>query len=524
MLSDAIKIYLNLIQTMVINTMQYNLPDSAIQERGRYQDIGMVLGPIVFTLLMFFSTEQQTMSVAAWRTAAVGLWMAIWWATEAIPVPVTAFLPIVTFPLLGITSLKEATSAYSNPIIYLFLGAFLLALAVERWNLHKRIALSILSVTGTDGNRLIGGFMVVGALLSMWMTNTSTAMMLMPIALSVTTVISENIQGLSRARKNAFQVAMLLGLAYATTIGGLATLVGTPPNALLAAFILENYGVEISFARWMALGVPIMCVMLPLTWLLLTRVTFKVDIPANPETQLHIEKLRRELGPITKPEVRVAVIFSLVILFWIMRRPISAWFGADFLTDPGIVMAAALLLFIMPSGASHYASSDRSHAAAQPQLMTWHDASRLPWGVLILFGGGLSLAASVSSTGLAQWLGESLMPLGNMGILVLIIAATGVVIFLTELTSNLATTATFLPVMAAVALQLNISPLLLCVPITLAASCAFMLPVATPPNAIVFASGLLTIPQMVRAGILLNILGMVILTAVAVWWSPYIFG
>ncbi|NCP65462.1 MAG: SLC13/DASS family transporter [Paraglaciecola sp.] len=504
--------------------MQYNLPDSGIQERGRYQDVGLLLGPIIFTTLMYFSSDQDVMSVAAWRTAAVGLWMAIWWATEAIPVPVTAFLPIVTFPMLGIASLKEATAAYSNPIIFLFMGAFVLALAVERWHLHKRIALSILSVTGTDGNRLIGGFMVVAALLSMWMTNTSTTMMLMPIALSVTTVICDNIDGLSKSRKSNFQVAMLLGLAYATTIGGLATLVGTPPNALLAAFIQENYGIEISFARWMALGVPIMCLMLPLTWLLLTRFTFKVDIPANQHTQAHINKLRRELGPITRPEMRVAIIFALVIVFWILRRPIASWFDADFLTDPGIVMAAALLLFILPSGAAHNDASNTHRPAAQPQLMTWHDASRLPWGVLILFGGGLSLAASVSSTGLAQWLGESLMPLGDMGILLLIIAATGVVIFLTELTSNLATTATFLPVMAAVALQLNISPLLLCIPITLAASCAFMLPVATPPNAIVFASGLLSIPQMVRAGILLNILGMALLTAVAVWWSPYIFG
>jgi solute carrier family 13 (sodium-dependent dicarboxylate transporter), member 2/3/5 len=504
--------------------MQYNLPDSGIQERGRYQDVGLLLGPIIFTTLMYFSTDQDVMSVAAWRTAAVGLWMAIWWATEAIPVPVTAFLPIVTFPMLGIASLKEATAAYSNPIIFLFMGAFLLALAVERWHLHKRIALSILSVTGTDGNRLIGGFMVVAALLSMWMTNTSTTMMLMPIALSVTTVICDNIDGLSKSRKSNFQVAMLLGLAYATTIGGLATLVGTPPNALLAAFIQENYGIEISFARWMALGVPIMCMMLPLTWLLLTRFTFKVDIPANQHTQAHINKLRSELGPMTHPEMRVAIIFALVIVFWILRRPIASWFDADFLTDPGIVMAAALLLFILPSGAEHNDDSNSHRPAAQPQLMTWHDASRLPWGVLILFGGGLSLAASVSSTGLAQWLGESLMPLGDMGILLLIIAATGVVIFLTELTSNLATTATFLPVMAAVALQLNISPLLLCIPITLAASCAFMLPVATPPNAIVFASGLLSIPQMVRAGILLNILGMALLTAVAVWWSPYIFG
>jgi solute carrier family 13 (sodium-dependent dicarboxylate transporter), member 2/3/5 len=500
--------------------MQVESPDSMMSKRGRYQDIGLLVGPLVFLLFIFL--PQNTMSQQAWLTAAVSLWMAIWWATEAIPVPATALLPIVMFPILGIASLKEATSGYSNPIIYLFLGAFLLALAVERWNLHKRIALSILSVTGTNGKHLIGGFMLVAALLSMWMTNTSTTMMLLPIALSVTTVIADNIEGLSAKRKNAFQVAMLLGLAYAATIGGMSTLVGTPPNALLAAFILENYAIEMSFARWMALGVPIMCFMLPVTWLLLTRVVFKVDIPASQKTQQHIHHLRTELGAISKPEKRVALLFCLVIILWIIRRPLSAWFELDFLSDPGIVMAAAILLFVIPNGGL---VKSQNQLAQDPKvsLMTWADTSQLPWGVLILFGGGLSLAACVSSSGLAQWLGESLMPLGRFGTLALIIAATGVVIFLTELTSNLATTATFLPVMAAVALQLDISPLLLCIPITLAASCAFMLPVATAPNAIVFSSGKLTIPQMVKVGVLLNIIGMALLTAVTVWWSPYVF-
>ncbi|MDP5030949.1 SLC13 family permease [Paraglaciecola sp.] len=500
--------------------MQDQIIRSTNLERGRYQDIGLILGPMVF--LLFILIPQQTMSQAAWYTAAVSLWMAIWWATEAIPVPATALLPIVAFPMLGIASLKDATSGYANPIIFLFLGAFLLALAVERWNLHKRIALSILSVTGTNGKRLIGGFMLVAALLSMWMTNTSTTMMLLPIALSVTTVIADNIEGLSAKRKGAFQVAMLLGLAYAATIGGMSTLVGTPPNALLAAFIQDNYGIEMSFARWMALGVPIMCCMLPITWVLLTRVVFKVDIPASQQTQNHIQALRRELGVITKPEKRVAILFCLVIVFWIMRRPLATWFNIDYLSDPGIVMTAAILLFVIPNGGVPVRSG-RSQPSPFEKLMTWEQTHQLPWGVLILFGGGLSLAASVSSSGLAQWLGESLMPLGSFGILTLIIAATGVVIFLTELTSNLATTATFLPVMAAVALQLDISPLLLCIPITLAASCAFMLPVATAPNAIVFASGKLTIPQMVKVGVLLNMIGMALLTAATVWWSPYIF-
>lgn len=483
----------------------------ATSQRARYQDIGLVAGPSLFVLMLLVESWQSGMPIEAWRTAAVGLWMAIWWSTEAIPVPATAFLPIISFPVLGIASLKQATSSYANPILYLFLGAFILALAVERWQLHKRVAMAILSYTGTDGKRLIAGFMTVAALLSMWMTNTSTTMMLMPIALSVATVVTDQIEELSSQRKKDFQVAILLGLAFAATIGGLATLVGTPPNALLAAFISENYGIEITFASWMMVGVPVTVIMLPVAWYVLTHISFKVDIPASDKVQQHIESLKSDLGKITKPEKRVAIIFALVILFWMLRRPLSAWLQIDFLSDPGIVMFGALLLFLLPSGSKE-----------QAKLMTWQDTSSLPWGVLLLFGGGLSLASAVASTGLAKYLGESLVPLGSFGLFALIIAATGLVIFLTELTSNLATTATFLPVVAAIALQLDVTPLMLCVPITLAASCAFMLPVATPPNAIVFASGKIAIPQMVKAGVLLNFTGLFLLTVVSIWWAPAI--
>lgn len=492
--------------------MNANVNDVIEQPRARYQDIGLILGPLLFVVMMIAGANQSIMDESAWRVAAVGLWMASWWATEAVPVPATAFLPIVVFPFLGVKTLGEVTASYANPIIYLFLGAFILALAVERWQLHKRIALVILSYTGTDGRYLIGGFMLVAALLSMWMTNTSTTMMLMPIALSVAKVIADNNQHLSDKQTKDFQAAMLLGLAFAATIGGLSTLVGTPPNALLAAFLNDNYNIQITFASWMLVGVPIMLVMLPLAWFSLTRWSFKVDIPANKAVDEHLLALRADLGQMTKAEKRVAIIFALVVVCWIARRPISSALDISFLSDTGIVMTAALILFLMPSGNKQ-----------QSQLMTWHDANRLPWGVLILFGGGLSLAAAVSSSGLAAWLGSSLTPLGGLGIFVLVVAATGLVIFLTELTSNVATAATFLPVVAAVALELGVSPLLLCIPITLAASCAFMLPVATPPNAIVFASGVLSIPQMVRAGAILNVIGMLLLTFVAVWLAPLVF-
>ncbi len=486
--------------------------DTCAPERARYQNIGLLLGPIIFFLMMLLDRSQTVMEPAAWRVAAVGLWMAAWWATEAVSVPVTAFLPMVMFPFLDVASMAETTRHYANPIIYLFLGAFILAIAIEKWQLHKRIALAILSITGTDGKFLIGGFMVVAALLSMWMTNTSTTMMLMPIALSVANMIAQENQHLNDRQIKAFQKAMLLGLAYAATIGGLATLIGTPPNALLAAFLVENYDIQITFANWMLVGVPVMVVMLPLAWYSLTHISYKVDIPANPEVNEHIKNMVADLGPMTKAEARVGLVFLLVVSFWILRQPISTWFGVDFLTDTGIVMTAALLLFLLPSGSQK-----------QTQLLTWENVQGLPWGVLVLFGGGLSLAAAVSDSGLAAWLGSSLMPLGAFGVLALVLAATGLVIFLTELTSNVATAATFLPVVAAVALELGVSPLLLCVPVTLAASCAFMLPVATPPNAIVFASGKLTIPDMVQAGFLLNIIGMVLLTLVAIWLAPMVF-
>jgi len=452
---------------------------------------------------------QDVMNPQAWRAAAVGLWMAIWWATEAIPVPVTAFLPIVIFEPLGIASLKDAAAPYANPIIYLFLGGFLMALALERWNLHRRIALAILDRTGTDGRRLIGGFMFVCAMLSMWMTNTSTTMMLLPIVLSVIAVIHDNVSELSEKNRNNFRIAMLLGLAYSASIGGLATLVGTPPNALLIGYLADNYGLEISFARWMTVGIPVTLVMLPIAWVVLTRLMYPVNVPASDAVKKHLHELRADLGPMTTPEKRVAVIFVLVILSWMLRRPLTELLGIKGITDPGIVMTAAVLLFMMPSG-----------SPSQPQLMAWHDARRLPWGVLILFGGGLSLAAAVSNTGLALWLGESLAPLNAWGLAVLVVASVALVIFLTELTSNLATTATLLPVMGAIAVQAGLPPLMLTVPITIAASCAFMLPVATPPNAIVFATGEITIPQMVRAGFALNLIGIVVVTIIALYVAP----
>ena len=482
------------------------------REHSVIKQIGLWSGPLAFLLMLLTSSAQEAMSREAWVVAGVGLWMATWWSTEAIPVAATAFIPLVSFPLLQVMPVKAVAQSYAHPTIFLFMGAFVLALAVEKWSLHRRIALTVLLKTGTDGRRLILGFMVAAALLSMWMTNTSTAMMLLPIAASVAATVAEKAVGASVEEKRRFQVALLLALAYATTIGGMSTIIGTPPNVLLAGFIEETYGLQIAFFDWMLIGLPLALVLLPLGWVVLTRVAFHVDVPPSAEAANVISGMRREMGAMTSPEVRVGLLFLSVVLLWMSRKWLNHVSGLEGLSDAGIVMAAALLLFVIPS-----------KKGSVTRLMEWEDVGRLPWGVLILFGGGLALAAQVSSSGLAVWLGESLLPVANLGTLALIVAAAGLVVFLTELTSNLATTATFLPVIAAIAAQSGIEPLILCVPVTLAASCAFMLPVATPPNAIVFSSGVLTIPEMVRAGFVMNLVALVVLTLLATLAVPLVF-
>ncbi len=475
-----------------------------------YQRIGLFAGPII-ALTVGFGFSPEGLPREASVVAAVGLLMAIWWATEAIPVAATAFAPIVILPLAGVASIAEAASPYANPIIYLFLGGFVIALAIERCGLHRRIAFSIFAVIGADARFIVAGFMVAAAFVSMWISNSSTTLMLLPIAVSVVTVISETMPELDARERRNFGACLLLGLAYAATIGGLSTLVGTPPNAFLAGFMQETYGVEMGFARWMMVGLPVALCLLPVAWLMLVRVIFPVSFRASGAAMTHIHELRGNLGKMSKAEVRTTLLFLALVLAWVFREPIQALTGLTGLTDAGVAMAAAMAAFLIPSGKANRA------------LVVWEDMSRLPWGVLILFGGGLALASAVASSGLALWIGQQLSPLGAVNIVLLIIAATAMVIFLTELTSNLGTAATFLPVIAAIAVETGQDPLAFVIPVTLAASCAFMLPVATPPNAIVFSSGLVSIPQMVRAGFWLNIISVVLLSVVALYWAPMIY-
>jgi sodium-dependent dicarboxylate transporter 2/3/5 len=482
--------------------------DEMIAGRSVSQRVGLALGPLLF-LLMTFSNPPEGLSPEGWSAAAIGIWMAIWWATEALNIAVTALLPIVLFPMLGIATIEATVTPYSSKVIYLFLGGFIIAFAMQRWNLHRRIALSVLQYAGGNGRSLVGGFMLASALISMWVMNTSTTMMLLPIAISIITVIHKTVGGLDESAKQDFQYSLLLGVAYVATIGGMATLVGTAPNAMLAQFMKDQYQSDIAFSDWMMVGLPLSAVMLPLAWLALTRFVFKVDFVTSSEGRSELRRMKTDLGDVTVPEKRVAIIFVITASAWIFRKLLIQIPGLEALDDSLIAIAGAVMLFVVPSGEK-----------TDPLLLRWQYAEKLPWGVIVLFGGGLTLAAAVSSTGLAAWLGTNLQAIGALPLFVIVVIVATLIIFLTELTSNVATTVTFLPVVGAIAIEAGYDPIVLAVPVTFAASCAFMLPVATPPNAIVFGSGMLTIPRMARAGLVLNLVGIVLVSAVAYYLAP----
>ncbi len=475
-----------------------------------YKKKGFTIGLIVFVLMLFMPAPEG-LTENAWKVAAIVSLMAIWWATEAIPVPVTALLPLALFPLFQITSFKSAALPYANPNIYLFLGGFMLAIAIERSGLHKRMALKMILAAGSSGMKLIGGFMLVAALISMFVMNTSTTLMLLPIGLAVCSVVATTIPGLNDQDKKFFDTALMLGIAYAATIGGMSTLVGTAPNIVFSAFMLETYGVEISMIDWMTLGVPLAAVMLISAWIILTKYVFPISFITSNNTKEHLHRMLDDLGPLSKDELKISVIFGLTALAWIFRKGLDNFELLSGLTDAGIAIISAILLFMIPSSNN------------KDDLLNWDSSNKLPWGLLILFGGGLSIAAQINSTGLGVWIGEGLSILGTVPPIMLIFLVAALIIFLTEITSNVATTSTFLPVFGAVAIGLGILPVSLTVPVCLAASCAFMLPVATPPNAIVYGSGKFTIATMMKAGFVLNIIGIFVVTLFAYFIAPQVF-
>lgn len=471
--------------------------------------IGLYLGLFLFILLWILPAPEG-LSDAAWKTAAVATLMAIWWISEALPIAATALIPIVLFPFLQVGTIGEATAPYANPLIFLFMGGFIIALAMQRWNLHKRIALNIVSIVGVKPSSIIIGFIIASAFLSLWVSNTATALMMLPIAISVLQ-FAESRRDNGPAPVTNFEIVLVLTIAYACNIGGIGTLIGTPPNALMAAFILENYGVEISFAQWMLVGVPLVLIMLPIMYLLLSRFIFPIRIKELPGGREVILKQLRELGSMSRPEFRVAIVFASTALLWITRPLLVPFFPG--LSDAGIAITAGIVLFIIPNG-------DKKGG----KLLLWSTLKDLPWGILILFGGGLSLASAISSSGLAAWIGKGVSGLGALPILLLILVVILVVIFLTEITSNTATAAAFLPILASSAIGIGQDPMLFVIPATIAASCAFMLPVATPPNAIIYGSGKVTIPQMAKAGLWLNIIVSMLLILAVYTLFIYVFG
>ena len=482
--------------------------DAGPAGRTRRARVGLVLGPALFVLLLV-SPVPEGMAPEAMAVAAVTALMATFWITEAIPIPATALLPIALFPLLGVMPTKQVTVAYANHLIYLFMGGFFIAMAIERWHLHKRIALSTLRLVGTTPNRVVLGFMLSTAFLSAWISNTATAMIMVTIALALLREMAEAEGG--ELGPSRFGATLMLGIAYAASIGGVATLIGTPPNAILAGVVEQRYGLTIGFAQWMAFGVPLALVMLLAAWLYLTR-WVAGGAPAGPT--LSASTLARELaalGPMSTQEKRVLTVFSLVVAAWLLRGVVEIE-ALAMVTDSSIAITGAVLLFIIPSGKGR----------GEP-LLDWASAVRVPWDIIILFGGGFALAAGFASSGLTEWLGTRLDFLAGTPLWVTVLAVVTLVIFLTEFTSNTATASLLLPVLAGFAMALDLSPLVLMVAAAVAASYAFMLPVATPPNAIAFSSRQFSIPEMARAGVWMNLAGMVVITLFVVLLLPMVW-
>jgi len=502
--------------------------------------IGLAAGIIAAVLIYFIMPAD--LEVWPKLTAATAVLMAIWWMTEAIPIPATALIPLIIFPLAvpageseGGVTVSDVGANYGNDVIFLFMGGFLLALAMQRWNLHRRIALLVLRGMGSNTNALIAGFMIATGFLSMWVSNTATAVMMLPIGISVLLLIKRISDGadaddvinsgtdseatqeeVDEVSKTNFGTGLMLAIAYAASIGSLGTIIGTPPNALLAAHMSSAHDMELGFGRWMLVGVPLSIVLMVGAWFILTKVMFKPETKNIPGGAELIRKEWNKLGPMSVGELSVLIVFIVAAISWVAVPLISEYvFGLEepVISDSGIAMIVGVALFVIPGGAEQGV-----------RLLNWDTALNLPWGVLLLFGGGLALSSQFSDSGLSDWLGTQVEGLAGVPVWVLVgLAAVGILV-LTEMTSNTATAATFLPVASGVAMGTGVEPLMLTAPVALAATCAFMLPVATPPNAIAFGSGYVTIGQMIKGGGLINVLAAILITIVSMTVLVWVFG
>jgi len=497
--------------------------------------IGLVLGPVLFIFFVFL--PGSFLPSQARYVGATALLMAAWWICESIPLAATALIPLVAFPLLKVMPAREVASSYASGEIFLFMGGFFIAVAIERWGLHRRIALSIVSLVGCKGERIIFGFMIATAFLSMWISNTATTMMMLPIGLAVLVTLEERYlkresehfeSGRGYGKRggfDSFRMALMLAIAYSANIGGIGTLIGTPPNIVFASQVraLGIHSGEVTFIQWMMVGLPLVVVFIPITWFILTRSVMKVRDFLLVGGEEAIKKEKEKLGPMGVGEKRTLVIFVLVVLAWITRGDIRigeftlrGWASltslGNYVHDSTVAILAALALFLTP------VNLDKGEF-----ILNWKSASRIPWGILILFGGGIALGRGFTSSHLAESIAQTMSLISGAPLVVIIVVTSLVVTFLTEITSNTAIATIFLPILAATAGGLGMDPFMLMIPATISASCAFMLPVATPPNAIVFSSGAIPMSGMVKVGVIMNIIGVVLVTSLMYLLAMHVF-
>lgn len=470
--------------------------------------IGLILGPLLFTVIL--NLPSDLISSKADAVIAVGLWMVIWWITETVHIAVTSLLPLILFPLLSVMNISDVGANYGSPIIFLFFGGFVLALALEKVNLHRRIALTIIKLTGTTPNKVILGFMIATGFMSMWISNTASTVVMLPIAISVIKLLVDDEDGFTKGDQN-FALSIMLGIAFAANAGGIATVIGTPPNSVLIGLLESQYQIEISFLTWMSFGLPFSIIMLTAVYFVLVYWMFpcrniKFSSSAN-LINLELEKL----GRISKKEKRVLSIFAFTVLLWVTRTLINRFFPGLNLSDTAISLIGAVLLFALPLDFKN-----------NNFILDWKDTEKLAWGILLLFGGGLALAKAMDASGVVSLITDTIAK-GAFNATLTVSLLIVLMLFMTELMSNVALVAVLAPVVAGIAIGLNIPLLNLLIPVTMASSCAFMLPMATPPNAIVFASGYVKVSQMVRAGIILNLFAVVLLVLYYLYVIPLFF-
>lgn len=457
---------------------------------------GLILGPFLFVIALALQSSEY-LNPMAWRVLGVAFWMVAWWISEAAPLAVTALLPIILFPALGVFDIKQASAPYASPIIFLFMGGFFIALGLEEHGLHKRIALRLIKITGTSANGIILGFMIATAFLSMWISNTATTIMMLPIAASVIKLVEHD--SLDQKGFSKFALALMLGIAYSANIGGIATIIGTPPNVVFAGYAQELLHTEIGFADWMMVGVPISLVLLTFTFLMLTKVLHKNRLGQMSNAEALIQKEINQLGGWKNEERLVAFVFGLTAFMWIFKEPLNTIIGFKLLNDTVTALIGGLLMFIIPMD---------NHA--EQKLLIWKATERLPWGILLLFGGGMTLAKGMEKTGLVDVISQVISQ-NHFPVIIITLILITTMLFMTELMSNVALATVFIPIVIAIAEGAQIDPLTLSIPVAMAASCAFMMPISTPPNAIVFSSGYIRMAEMVKAGIWLNIISVLVL-------------